>query len=62
MGSTNKRCILKGVRIQKSRRTWYLETVFICVKIAVNQGKYSKRIEKFFDFLGLEGKTVEEKA
>jgi len=32
------------------------------LKSPLTREKYSKRIEKFFDFLGLEGKTVEEKS
>ena len=32
------------------------------LKSPVTREKYQKRLEKFFDFLGLEGKTVEEKS
>ncbi len=37
-------------------------TVFLCVKSPVTREKYKKRIEKFFDFLGLDGTTVEDKS
>ena len=37
-------------------------TVFICDEIASDKGKVQKRLEKFFDFIGMEGKTIEEKS
>ena len=32
------------------------------MKSPVTREKYQKRLEKFFDFLGLEGQTIEEKS
>jgi hypothetical protein len=32
------------------------------LKSPVTREKYQKRLEKFFDFLGLDGKNVEEKS
>ncbi len=32
------------------------------LKSPVTREKYQKRLEKFFDFLGLEGQTIEEKS
>ena len=32
------------------------------LKSPVTREKYQKRLERFFDFLGLEGSTVEEKS
>ena len=37
-------------------------TVLICVKIVSDKTKPSKRLEKLFDFLGMEGATVEDKS
>ena len=39
-----------------------MDTVFITVKSPVSREKYQKRLEKFFDFIGLRGHTVEEKS
>src|SRR6478735_746472 len=36
--------------------------VFICAKVARTRQKYQKRLEKFFDFLEMEGATVEDKS
>jgi hypothetical protein len=54
--------VLVGVRTQKSRGTFHLDVVFICIKTANDQRKISGRIEKFFDFLKLQGATIEEKS
>jgi len=40
--------------------TWSL--YLYALKSPVTRQKYSKRIEKFFDFLGLEGNAAEEKS
>lgn len=36
--------------------------VFVRVKVAGDKGKVSEENERFFEFLGLEGSTVEEKS
>ena len=36
--------------------------VFVRVKVAGDKGKVSEENERFFDFLGLEGSTIEEKS
>ena len=36
--------------------------VFVRVKVAGDKGKVSEKNERFFDFLGLEGSTIEEKS
>ena len=40
--------------------TWSL--YLYAMKSPVTRQKYQKRLEKFFDFLGLEGQTVEDKS
>jgi hypothetical protein len=37
-------------------------TVFIYTQIAVTRQNYQKRLEKFFDFLGIKGLSVEDKS
>ena len=44
-----------------NRRTLILWSLYLyALKSPVAREKYQKRLEKLFDFLGLEGKTVEE--
>jgi hypothetical protein len=43
----------------KDQDTWSL--YLYALKSPVTRQKYQKRLEKFFDFLGIEGSTVEEK-
>ena len=40
--------------------TWSL--YLYAMKSPVTREKYQKRLEKFFDFIGLEGQTIEEKS
>jgi hypothetical protein len=43
----------------KDQDTWSL--YLYALKSPVTRQKYQKRLEKFFDFLGIEDSTVEEK-
>jgi hypothetical protein len=43
----------------KDQDTWSL--YLYALKSPVTRQKYQKRLEKFFDFLGMEGSAVEEK-
>jgi transcription initiation factor TFIIIB Brf1 subunit/transcription initiation factor TFIIB len=45
---------------QNNQDTWSL--YLYALKSPVTRQKYQKRLEKFFDFLGLEGSTVEDKS
>lgn len=49
-----------GFNNNQESDTWSL--YLYAMKSPVTREKYQKRLEKFFDFLGLEGKTVEEKS
>ncbi|MDR4490058.1 MAG: hypothetical protein R2685_04045 [Candidatus Nitrosocosmicus sp.] len=51
---------LKDVNKDKGIDTWSL--YLYAMKSPVTKQKYQKRLEKFFDFLGLEGNTIEEKS
>jgi integrase len=44
----------------KDQDTWSL--YLYALKSPVTRQKYQKRLEKFFDFLGMDGSTVEEKS
>jgi hypothetical protein len=44
----------------KEQDTWSL--YLYALKSPVTRQKYQKRLEKFFDFLGMEGSTVEDKS
>ena len=35
--------------------------LFVCAKVAFDPGEIPEKMEKFFDFVCLDGKTVEEK-
>ena len=38
-----------------------MATVFYAMKSPLTKQKYQKRLEKFFDFIVLEGNTIEDK-
>ena len=61
MGSAKIRCIEKVVEL-KNDKDLDMETVFVCAKVPLTREKYQKRIERLFVFLGLEGRTTEEKS
>jgi hypothetical protein len=44
----------------REQDTWSL--YLYAMKSLVTREKYQKRLEKFFDFIGLEGKTIEPKS
>lgn len=63
MGSTKIKCI-KKVEVEQINNqeldSWSL--YLYAMRSPVTREKYTKRLEKFFDFLGLEGKTIAEKS
>jgi hypothetical protein len=65
MGSTKIRCIEKVVENQNKNDSieqdvWSL--YLYAMKSPVNREKYQKRLEKFFNFINLEGQTIETKS
>jgi hypothetical protein len=49
--------------VENNNRELDLWSLYLYVlKPPVTREKYQKRLEKFFDFLGVEGKIVEEKS
>jgi hypothetical protein len=56
VGSTNKRYVEKGIRPQKNEEVGIWRMYLFALKSPLTREKYQKRLEKFFDFKGLEGK------
>ena len=58
-GSSNKGCIKKCQNPKNEEiGIWNL---FVCAKVPFDPGEIPEKMEKFFDFVCLDGKTVEEK-
>ena len=62
MGSTKIRCKEKVVENNNNQELDPWSLYLYAMKSPVTREKYQKRLEKFFDFIGLQGKTIEEKS